>query len=58
MSKIIRFISIWLIPIGFIKIIARRNDKLFSKDSIEQQTYWRISESKKIKGADVLIRRT
>lgn len=54
--KIIIFLCKWIIPIGIVKIFA--NDRLFSLDSIENQTYWRISESKKHKGADILIRRT
>ena len=58
MYKTIQFISKWIIPIGFIQLIARKNDNLFTKDSFENQTYWRSSQSKKFAGADILIRRS
>ena len=59
MNDLIKFVCKWIIPIGFVELIARKNDKIFSKDSISKITYWRISEAKKpIKGAGVLIRRS
>ena len=58
MYKIVRFMAKWIIPIGFIQLLARKNDNLFSKDSFENQTYWRSSQSKKFTGADILIRRS
>jgi hypothetical protein len=60
---IIRFLAKWVIPIGFVEMVCRKKDNLFSKDSIPsangEMTYWRISEAKNpIKGAGVLIRRS
>ena len=56
MSKILRFLFKWIIPVGFVHLIA--NDKIFTLDSVESQTYWRLSDSKKHKGAGVLLRRS
>jgi hypothetical protein len=56
MNNIFRFLLKWIVPIGFVKIIA--NDKIFTLDEIEKQTYWRLSDSKKHKGAEILIRRS
>lgn len=59
MNDLIKFIFIWFIPIGFVELIARVNDKILSKDNIGKQTYWRLSDAKKpLEGAGVLIRRT
>ena len=58
MHKLIQFISKWIIPIGFVQLLARKNDNIFSKDSVGNQTYWRSSQSKKFIGADILIRRS
>lgn len=59
MRKIIKFLWVWVIPIGFVKLLAKLNDDLFTKDSMGEQTYWRISECNgKKKGADILIRRS
>lgn len=56
MNKLICFICKWIIPIGIVQLFA--NDKLFTLDSVEKQTYWRLSDSKKYKGAGILIRRS
>ena len=59
MNDLIKFICKWFIPIGFVELIAMANDKIFSKDSISKQTYWRLSDAKKpMSGAGILIRRT
>jgi hypothetical protein len=59
MNNLIKFICKWLIPVGFVELIAMTNDNIFSKDSINKQTYWRLSDAKKkMKGAGILIRRT
>jgi hypothetical protein len=59
MGKIINFLWVWIIPIGFVKLLAKLNDNLFTKDSIGEQSYWRVSECKgKKKGANILIRRS
>lgn len=56
MHKIIVFICKWVLPIGFVKLIA--SDKIFTCDSIDKQTYWRLFDDKKHKGAGLLIRRS
>lgn len=56
MNKVILFFCKWIIPVGFVQLIA--NDKIFTLDSIESQTYWRLSDSKKHKGAEILLRRS
>jgi hypothetical protein len=56
MHRIIKFISLWIVPIGFVRLIA--NDKLYTLDSIGKSTYWRVSDCRKTKGAGVLIRRS
>lgn len=58
MHKIIQFTAKWIVPIGFVQLLANKNDNLFSKDSVGNQTYWRSSQSKKNTGADILIRRS
>lgn len=58
MSTIKNFLVKWIIPIGFIELLGEKNDNLFSHDSVGESTYWRISESKKKKGAGILIRRS
>ena len=59
MNDLIKFMCKWFIPIGFVELITRVNDKIFAKDNIGKQTYWRLSDAKKpLKGAGVLIRRT
>lgn len=59
MNTIIQFIFKWMIPIGFVQIIARKNDSILSKDNFGNQTYWRLySLGKKFTGADILIRRS
>jgi hypothetical protein len=59
MNDLIKFICKWFVPIGFVELIARSNDKIFTIDSVNKQTYWRLSDAKSpIVGAGVLIRRT
>ena len=56
MHSIIVFICKWILPIGFVKLIS--SDKIFIIDSIGNQTYWRLFDDKKHKGAGLLIRRS
>ena len=56
MHTIIIFVCKWVIPIGFVKMFA--SDRIFQLDSIKKQTYYRLGDSKKYKGADILIRRS
>ena len=49
------FIAKWIIPIGFIQLLAKRKDDLFRRDSVGRQTYWNITNNGK---SDILIRRT
>ena len=63
MYIIIKFLSKWILPIGFVELICKLNDNVFNKDSVPssdgKMTYWRISGAKNpLKGAGVLIRRS
>ena len=54
---IVRFIAKWIVPIGFVEVICKKNDNFFPKDSIGKMTFWRISDAKNpIKGCGILIR--
>jgi len=56
MHRIIKFICIWVLPIGLVRLLPL--DKLFGIDSVGKQLYYRIDDSKKHKGAGILIRKS
>tara|TARA_R110000824_G_scaffold109641_3_gene257399 strand:+ start:355 stop:528 length:174 start_codon:yes stop_codon:yes gene_type:complete len=57
MYKIIKFICIWVLPIGLVKLLPL--DRLFGIDTVDgNQLYYRIEDSKKHRGAGILIRKS
>ena len=58
MHKIIKFICIWVLPVGLVKLLPL--DKLFGIDSVGEQLYYRIDDVKNssLRGADILIRKS
>lgn len=57
MYKIIKFICIWVLPIGLVKLLPL--DRLFGIDTVDgNQLYYRIEDSKKYRGAGILIRKS
>jgi len=56
MHKIIKFICIWVLPIGLVKLLPL--DKLFSIDTDGKMLWYRIDDSKKHRGAGILIRKS